>query len=76
MNINSLINTQSVLQNVPIWVLYALLIWELSWKGIALWKSAKNNHPYWFICILIINTIGILPIVYIAFFSKKSNKNK
>ena len=65
------INAQSVLKDVPIWVLYVLMIWELGWKGFALWKSSKNNHPYWFVFILVLNTIGILPIIYIFFFSKK-----
>lgn len=42
-----------------------ILIWELVWKGIALWKSAKNSHSYWFIAILILNTVGVLPIAYL-----------
>jgi len=58
------------------WVLFnfvipALVIWDGSWKGIALWKSARNTHQAWFICLLIFNTVGILPIVYIFGFSKK-----
>ena len=47
------------------------MIWELIWKGIALWKAARNNDNIWFIFILVLNTLGILPIIYIAFFSKK-----
>ena len=42
-----------------------LAVWDIVWKAIALWKSARNNHFVWFICILIINTVGILPIIYI-----------
>ncbi|MBS3108057.1 hypothetical protein J4468_04035 [Candidatus Woesearchaeota archaeon] len=55
------------------WVLLlaVLAIWETIWKGIALWKSARSKHLVWFVCIIIFNTIGILPIVYIYFFSKK-----
>jgi hypothetical protein len=68
------ISASSVLRDVPLWVLYILMIWELAWKGVALWKSAKNNHPYWYVFILVFNTIGILPIVYLAFFSKKTKK--
>ena len=47
-----------------------LLIWETVWKGIALWKSAKETQKYWFIAILILNTVGILPILYIFVFKK------
>jgi len=42
-----------------------LTIWEIVWKGFALWKSAKNNHGIWFVCIFIFNTVGILPIIYL-----------
>ena len=60
----------------PNWMLFGvivplLVIWEMVWKGIALWKAARNSHLAWFICIIIFNTIGILPIIYIFGFSKK-----
>ena len=48
-----------------------LAIWDSVWKLIALWKSARNNHLAWFICIAVINTLGILPIVYIILNRKK-----
>ena len=49
-------------------IILALVFWELFWKGIALWKAARNNQKYWFIAILILNTAGILPILYIYIF--------
>ncbi|MGB9748757.1 MAG: DUF5652 family protein [Candidatus Woesearchaeota archaeon] len=52
-------------------VLILISVWELILKGIALWKSARNKHLVWFACILIFNTLGILPIIYLAFFSQK-----
>jgi len=55
-------------------IIFALAIWELIWKGIALWKASKNNSMPWFIAILVINTVGILPIVYIFFFANKKEK--
>jgi uncharacterized membrane protein YagU involved in acid resistance len=51
--------------------LVLLLAWSFAWKGIALWKSALNGHKVWFIVLLIINTVGILEIIYIFAFSKK-----
>jgi len=41
------------------------IIWETVWKGFALWKAAKNNHIVWFVCIIVFNTVGILPIIYL-----------
>jgi len=48
-----------------------LILWDIIWKMIAMWKSARNNHPAWFICIAIFNTVGILPIIYILIYKKK-----
>ena len=53
-------------------VIIILIIWELVWKLIALWKAGRNNHLAWYICLAVINTIGILPIVYIFMQRKKS----
>lgn len=55
-------------------VIFLLLaVWSLIWKGIALWKSAHNNQRNWFIAMLIINSLGILEIVYLFYFSGKKN---
>jgi len=53
------------------WFFLLILLWELPWKGFALWKAAKNNQRNWFIALLILNTVGVLPIVYLKFFQKK-----
>ena len=56
------------------WIAFAfavLAIWVIVWKGIALWKAARNNSNIWFIVLLLVNTMGILEIIYIFFFSKK-----
>jgi hypothetical protein len=45
--------------------------WSLAWRGIALWTAAKHSQRNWFIVMLIINTIGILEIVYLFRFAKK-----
>ena len=52
----------------------AVAIWTICWKGTALWKAARNNSPAWFVVLLIVNTLGILEIIYIFFFSKKEGK--
>ena len=55
---------------VPL-ILIPLIIWEAIWKGIGMWKSARNNQLYWYIAMLVLNTAGILPIIYIVWFQKK-----
>lgn len=54
----------------PLWLIYFILVWTAVWKLLALWKSARHKHIVWFIVLGVINTIGILPILYIYVFSK------
>ena len=64
---------------IPTWLfvlLIVLVIWDTIWKGIGLWKSGRHNQMAWFVCILIINSVGILPIVYLLFFQPKSSRSK
>lgn len=51
-------------------------IWSLIWKGLALWKAARQGSKWWFIILLVVNTIGILDILYIYLFSKKGRIKK
>ncbi len=48
-----------------------LTIWSLIWNGFGLWYSARNRQKIWFVLILLLNTLGILPIIYIFFFRKR-----
>jgi len=68
-----------IIQLVDITPLVAVILsiavaWSLVWKGIALWIAAKKNHLAWFIVLFIVSTIGILDILYIYVFSKKSQR--
>ena len=55
---------------ISIWILVVIVIWSVVWKLLALWKSAKKGHTVWFIVLAIINTVGILEILYIYIFSE------
>jgi divalent metal cation (Fe/Co/Zn/Cd) transporter len=57
-----------------IFLLIVAIIWSLIWKGIALWKSARNNDKTWYVVMLIVNTLGILEILYIYAFRKKKKR--
>jgi len=52
------------------WLIVLALIWSLIWKGLALWKSARRKEEGWFIVLLVVNTLGILDILYLYVFSK------
>ena len=55
-------------------ILILLIIVDLILRGFALWKSARNNQLFWFVAALILNTAGILPLIYLIFFQKKTKK--
>ena len=58
---------------VGLWLLIvALMVWSFIWKGIALWKAARNGAKAWYIVLLLVNTCGILEIIYIYAIAKKT----
>jgi len=60
------------IQNV--WILVPAVIWSLIWKGIALWKAARREDKVWFVVLLILNTLGLLEIIYIFLVAKDEKK--
>lgn len=54
-------------------ILYVIMAWSLIWKGIALWNCGRNKQLGWYLAIFILNTLGILEIIYLIFF--RENKN-
>jgi hypothetical protein len=55
-------------------IIILLAIWEMIWKGIALWRAGKKQQLTWFVFIFIFNTAGILPIIYLILNKKKKGK--
>ncbi len=47
------------------------MVWTLPWKGVALWRAARNRHLVWFVVLFLVNTLALLEIVYIFGFSRK-----
>lgn len=52
-------------------VLFALVAWSVIWKGLALWRAGRKEHLAWFIVLLVVNTCGILEIIYLLTAGKK-----
>lgn len=55
----------------PTWIhaywpaLLLLALWSIFWKGLALWHSGRRGQVWWFIVFLMVNTAGLLEIVYL-----------
>jgi hypothetical protein len=56
------------------WVFVLTAAWSLPWKGYALWKAAQLHDRWWFVALLVINTLAILDILYIFVFSKRKSR--
>ncbi len=52
-----------------------LALWSIAIKGYALWHAARNGQKWWFIAILVLNTVGILEIIYLVWFRPTSNNS-
>ncbi len=61
--------------NDHIWFILAIWLFDYILKAIALWIAARKEAKAWFILILILNTVGILPLAYIFYFSKQERNN-
>lgn len=46
-------------------ILPFLLIWSLFWKGLALWHAGRHGQPWWFVILLLVNTVGIIELIYL-----------
>lgn len=55
----------------PMWltgfggIMILLMAWSLFWKGLSLWHAGRKGQPGWFIALLLLNTLGILDIIYL-----------
>jgi methionyl-tRNA synthetase len=49
---------------------WLILVWSFAWKGPALWRAARVGQVTWFIVLFIVQTAGILEILYLFVFSR------
>jgi len=60
-------------QGIVIAVAVVLLI-DLILKGFALWRASRNKHHVWFIILLFFESAGLLPLIYLLWFTKDWEK--
>jgi hypothetical protein len=65
-------NTSITLTSTQVTLVTIAIIWELIWKGLALWRAGRNHQPVWFIVLLIVNSLGLLEIIYLLAFQRKT----
>ena len=65
MTISSLSTLVGLSTGQVVGLLLIIVVAELLLKGLALWHAARNKHTGWFIVILLINSLGLLPLIYL-----------
>lgn len=53
-------------------IIFVVAFWTIVLKGYSLWTAARGSQKKWFIALLVVNTFGILEIVYLIWFRPKS----
>ncbi|MBX4206315.1 DUF5652 family protein [Candidatus Parcubacteria bacterium] len=59
------------LTGLPLLAIVLVVLWSLVWKGFALWRAAELRQKWWFIALLIVNTLGLLEIIYLFFVARR-----
>lgn len=57
-------------------LLFVLMAAIVALKGYALWNAAKRGETAWFVVLLLINTMGILELIYLYFIVGKWKGDK
>ena len=52
----------------------ALGTWGMIWKAFALYRAGANRSPGWFTALLLVNSVGILEMLYLFVFGKKKQQ--
>ena len=53
-------------------LLFLMVIFVIVLKGYSLWCAARAGQKWWFIALLVLNTLGILEVVYLIWFRPKN----
>ena len=67
-------NSQYMMPFFPfVWSgIFFLAFFDLILRGMALWRAGRSGQMYWFVALLIFNTAGILPAIYLIFLNNKT----
>lgn len=69
---NSSFDVQVILDNpLLLAVIIGVGIVTYILKGFALWRAGRNNHGGWFLALLVVNSLGILEILYLLTAGRK-----
>lgn len=60
-------------------ILILTVIWKMCWYGVALYKSGSKKQKPWFVvlfvCMMVLNDLGLLAMLYLIFNREKKKVN-
>lgn len=57
-------------------VIIILALWSGVWKALALYRAGKVRDVGWFVVLFLVNTLGILEILYLTIWSKRASRTQ
>lgn len=63
----------------PTWMMWGaspFVILDIVLKGFALWKAAQRKEQYWFIALLLVSSLGLLPGFYLLTHQEETTQKK
>lgn len=54
----------SIPHQMFLWII-PLALFGIILKGMALWRASRRNEKWWFLALFVINSLGILPLLYL-----------
>lgn len=55
--------------------IFLLALLDLGLKGWAMWRAARMEKKSWFIALLVINSFGILPVIFLLMTRQEYERN-
>lgn len=72
-NGNNMIPTMERVWHTSLWnVLIFFVVLDVILRGMALWRAARLGQKWWFVALLLVNSAGILPLIYLLTHQEKS----
>ena len=68
-----MVTMDAALAGMSLKTLILITLWSIPWKAWALWLAARRGDIWWFLAILILNTVGILECFYIFLIAKRDD---
>lgn len=49
-------------------------VWDTAWKAAAVWTALRRRDFKWVVPLVIVNSVGLLPIAYLKVFSRNGGE--